>query len=121
MVAITQFLVAGLMTVAVNALPQPQAPAPSATIAPAPVSTGDAKALAAALFSKLFTAPTAVKRFQALLTKDAAGVELLTGEELKKQVVFPFTPRANSTAKGGQTVAAVSFGLRNVCSIHTDL
>jgi hypothetical protein len=101
MVAITQFLVAGLMTVVVQALPQPQAPAPSATIAPAPVATKDAKAFAVELFSKLFTAPTAVKRFQALLTKDAAGVELLTGEELTAFWTFQAQRRRFNTLHGG--------------------
>jgi hypothetical protein len=115
MVAITQVLVAGLMTVAVQGLPQPQAAAPSATSTPAPVATQDAKAMAMQLFGKLFTAPTAVKRFQTLLTKDGKGETLLTGDELKKQIVFPFTPKANSsTAKGGVAVAAVRYS-------HSDL
>ncbi|KAF1916354.1 RmlC-like cupin domain-containing protein [Ampelomyces quisqualis] len=124
MVAITKFLIIGLMTVAVQALPQPQAAAPSTTMAPAPVATKDAKALAVEIFSKLFTAPTAVKRFQALLTKDAAGMELLTGDELKKQTVFPFTPKVNSTtAKGGVTVSAniESFPILTGLGISTTL
>jgi hypothetical protein len=110
MVAITQVLVAGLMTIAVQALPQPQAAASSATTAAPPAATQDPKAIAMQLFGKLFTAPTAVKRFQTLLTKDAKGETLLTGDELKKQIVFPFTPKANtSTAKGGVAVAAVRY------------
>lgn len=107
MVAITQFIAAGLLTVAVQALPQAGAPA-----APAPAATDkDAADQAKAdLFQRLLTVPTAVKRFQTLITKKVDGqFQLLQGEELKKQIVFPFSPPpvANQTA-GGAAVAAVS-------------
>jgi hypothetical protein len=99
MVAFTQILAASAMAFsAVQALPQPQAT--PAVPAPAPAPTEDA----AALFRDLFTAPTAIKRFQRLLVK---GETLLTGDALRKMVVFPFTP-ANPApnAKGGATKAA---------------
>jgi hypothetical protein len=100
MVAITQ-IVAGLMTVmAVQALPQPQAAQPSATPAPAaPANNAD-------LFRDLFNAPTAIKRFQRLLT---SGESLLTGEALRKLTVFDFNPaKPAAGAKGGATLSAVS-------------
>ena len=68
---------------------------------PAPVDNS-------ALFRDLFTAPTAIKRFQRLLT--AAGEKLLSAEELRKLVVFDFngaTPAPG--AKGGATKAGKFF------------
>jgi len=108
MVAITQ-VIAGLMTVvAVQALPQPQNAAP----APAPPATpGNPD-----LFRDLFSAPTAIKRFQRLLV---SGESLITGDALKKLVVFDFngaTPAAG--AKGGATLSAVSFNIpSSVCYV----
>jgi hypothetical protein len=114
MVAITQILAAGLMTIsAVHALPQPQAAQPSATPTPAPTLAEDN----AALFRDLFTAPTAVKRFQRLLVQ---GGSLLTGEALKKFTVFSFnnaTPAPG--AKGGATKAAVSFKPLTTSSLNS--
>jgi hypothetical protein len=82
MVAITQFFVAGVMVVAVQALPS---------------------------MPTFSTAVSATARFQKLLTQGGLGKTLLTGNQLKKQIVFPFTPKANATtAKGGVAVAAVS-------------
>lgn len=109
MVAITQFIVAGLMTAAVQALPQPQA----GTLAPPAPAASDKDAAdqaKAKLFQTLLTVPTAVKRFQTLITQKVNGeTKLLEGDDLKKQIVFPFTPPpvANQTA-GGAAVAAVS-------------
>jgi hypothetical protein len=104
MVAITQFVAAGLMTVAVQALPQPQAAQPTASSVAAPAATKNADAKAVNLASL-----SAIPRFQALLTENGEGKKLLTGDELKKQIVFPFTPPATpSAAKGGVAVAAVS-------------
>jgi len=103
MVAITQVVVAALMGfTAVQALPQPQAAQPSTTpAAPAPPApTEDA----ASLYRDLLSAPTAMKRFQRLLTQ---GETLLTGDALRKLVVFSFnnaTPAPN--AKGGATKSA---------------
>lgn len=101
MVAITHFLAAGLMTIsAVNALPQPEAARPSATPTPAPAPVDDN----AALFRDLFSAPTAVKRFQRLLVQ---GGSLLTGEALRKFTVFSFNDAKPAPgAKGGATKAA---------------
>ncbi|KAF2028736.1 RmlC-like cupin [Setomelanomma holmii] len=97
MVAITQILAAGLMTIsAVHALPQPQAASPSATPTPAP-------------------------RFQRLLTQ---GGSLLTGDALRKFTVFSFngaTP--NAGAKGGATKSAdiESFPILTDLGISTTL
>lgn len=100
MFTISKVLVAALAFGAVQALPQPQAQ-PSSTPAPAPAADN------AALFRDLLTAPTAIKRFQRLLT--SGGEALLTGDALKKLTVFSFnnaTPAPN--AKGGAAKAAVS-------------
>lgn len=101
MFTITKVIVASLATFsAVQALPQPQTAQPSSTPVPAPAPAEDP----AALFRDLFTAPTAIKRFQRLLT---SGETLLTGDALKKLTVFSFnnaTPAPN--AKGGATKAA---------------
>jgi hypothetical protein len=82
MVAITQFIVAGVVAVAVQGLPS---------------------------MPTYSTAVSATARFKKLLTEGGAGQTLLTGDALKKEIVFPFKPKANSTtAKGGVAVAAVS-------------
>ncbi|KAF2819556.1 RmlC-like cupin [Ophiobolus disseminans] len=97
MVAFTQIVAAGLMTIAVNALPQ-QIPQASATPAPsAPVSAED-----------LITAPSAIKRFQRLLTSgEPMAKTLLTGEALRKLVVFDFNiAKPAEGAKGGAAQAA---------------
>jgi len=104
MVAITQIVVAGLMTVAANALPQPQAAQPSATPAPAAAPPANNTEL----FKDLFTAPTAIKKFQRLLTTGESQT-LLTGEALRKLTVFDFNEaKPAAGAKGGATLAAVS-------------
>ncbi|KAF2795463.1 RmlC-like cupin [Melanomma pulvis-pyrius CBS 109.77] len=57
------------------------------------------------LFRDLFSAPTAIKRFQRLLT--TKGESLLTGEALKALVVFDFNnAKPAPGAKGGATKAA---------------
>jgi hypothetical protein len=84
MVAVTQFVVAGVLAVAVQALPQ---------------------------MPTYSTARSATARFQKLLTQGGMGKTLLTGPALEKQIVFPFTPKASTNAttpKGGVAVAAVS-------------
>jgi hypothetical protein len=100
MFTVTKVLVASLAAFsAVQALPQGVAPTPAAA-APAPVSTDDS----AQLFRDLFTAPTAIKRFQRLLVQ---GETLLTGDALRKFTVFSFnnaTPAPG--AKGGALKAA---------------
>ncbi|EMD95018.1 hypothetical protein COCC4DRAFT_147188 [Bipolaris maydis ATCC 48331] len=102
----TKIVVAALTLGAVQALPQAQgfptvnATATTTTVAPpAPTANQDA------LFDDLFTAPTAIKRFQRLLTQ---GQTLFTGEALRKLVVFTFdrnTPPPVG-ANGGVAVAA---------------
>lgn len=94
MISITKFIVVAIATFgSVQALPQGLTPAP-------PAPTDDK----AQLFRDLFTAPTAIKRFQRLLTQ---GETLLTGSALQKLTVFSFnnaTPAPN--AKGGATLSA---------------
>jgi len=59
----------------------------------------------AQLFRDLFSAPTAIKRFQRLLTE---GQTLLTGAALKKFTVFNFNGAMPAMgAKGGATKSAV--------------
>jgi len=105
MVAITQFITAGLMTIAVQALPQPQAAQPTASSAAAPAAPAATKA---AINAADLASLAAVPRFKKLLTEGGEGVKLLSGDDLKKQVVFPFSPPAktDATPKGGVTVAA---------------
>lgn len=105
MFTVTKVIVAALAIFnAVNALPQPQAAQASSTsTAPAaPAPTEDQ----AQLFRDLFSAPTAIKRFQRLLTQ---GETLLTGDALRKLTVFSFNGATPATgAKGGATKSAVS-------------
>lgn len=127
MVAITQFIVAGLLTAAVQALPQPQAAAPAPPTAPAPPASDKdaADQKKAELFEKLFTAPTAVKRIGTLLTQKVNGeTKLLEGDDLKKQIVFPFSPPPvqNQTAGGAAVAANIdSFPILTGLGISTTL
>ncbi|KAJ4366503.1 hypothetical protein N0V95_000169 [Ascochyta clinopodiicola] len=97
MISITKLIVVAVAAFgSVQALPQGMAPSSTASAAaPAPTDKQDS------LFRDLFTAPTAIKRFQRLLTQ---GEKLLTGEDLKKLTVFSFNNGTNST--GGVTKAA---------------
>lgn len=84
----------------VQALPQSYSPYSTATAPAAPSATPDQSYL----FDDLFTAPTAIKRFQRLLTQ---GETLLTGEALKKLIVFSFNNAVPAPgAEGGATKAA---------------
>jgi hypothetical protein len=103
MFTITKVVVAALAVGVIQAIPQPQAAQPSSVSSapPAPNSTPD-------IFNDLLTAPTAVKRFQRLLVDGAQ--KLITGDALRKMIVFPFDPATappNGTT-GGVAVAAVS-------------
>ncbi|KAJ4992549.1 spherulin-1A [Stagonosporopsis vannaccii] len=70
------------------------------TSAPTPAPTVDQ----AALFRDLFTAPTAVKRFQRLLVQ---GTKLLTGDALRAITVFSFNNAVPAPgAKGGAVKSA---------------
>ena len=112
MLTITNIVVAALALGAVQALPQAK-PSQSASDAYATTTSAAPPAATptdnqAQLFRDLFTAPTAIKRFQRLLTN--GGQTLFTGDALRKMVVFPFdsgAPTANSP-KNGALVAAVS-------------
>jgi hypothetical protein len=103
MFTVTKVVIAAVALGAVQAFPQSHVYQPSAVSSapPAPTSTPD-------IFDDLLTAPTAVKRFQRLLVDGAQ--KLITGEALRKMIVFTFnpdtTPPANST--GGVLAAAVS-------------
>jgi hypothetical protein len=105
MVTITKIVVAAFALGAVQALPQLQSAQPSA--APTAPAAPPAAEDQAQLFRDLFTAPTAIKRFQRLLTQ---GQTLFTGETLRKLTVFSFNNAEPAVgAKGGATKAAVSY------------
>lgn len=102
---ITKVLVAALAFGAAQALPNPVQPSQSISSVAAASSASTVASPAAtpvdntALIIELETAPTAIRRFQKLLT--AAGQKLLSVAELQKIVVFDFngaTP--NPGAKG---------------------
>jgi hypothetical protein len=77
-------------------------PAPTAA---QPAPTADAIA-DAQLSRDLLSAPTAIQRFQRLLVK---GGRLLTGDALKRLIVFDFNgAQPTGGAKGGVSKAAVS-------------
>lgn len=106
MVTFTKALIAGIVIGAVQAVPQPNPSSTSTITAPTAAATPDPEQQAA-LFRDLFTAPTAIKRFQRLLT--AKGESLLSGQTLKSLTVFNFNgAKPNEGAKGGATKAAVS-------------
>ncbi|CAG5136918.1 uncharacterized protein ALTATR162_LOCUS12 [Alternaria atra] len=63
---------------------QPHSSSCTSTTAAQPAATADPNAQ---LFTDLFSAPTAIKRFQRLLVQ---GGSLLTGEALRKLIVFDF-------------------------------
>jgi hypothetical protein len=127
MVAIT-YLFAGLMTIAVQALPSPQGTQPSVSSIATPAKTRGVGAVDLVSLS-------AVGRFQKLLTKAGRGKKLITGDDLNKQIVFSFSPplRTDSTPKGGVAVAAnignfpiltglgisATLGLMEPCGINT--
>ncbi|KAL5424244.1 hypothetical protein PMIN04_003306 [Paraphaeosphaeria minitans] len=113
MVTITKTLVAAIAISAVQALPQAAttlatvATPSSAASTPAVAAPSPDPEVQAALFRDLFSAPTAIKRFQRLLTMK--GQELLSGDALRNMIVFDFnnaTPAKG--ALGGATKAAVS-------------
>jgi hypothetical protein len=106
MVAFTQILVAGLMTIAVQALPQAAKPSatPTAVATNTPASTNSA-AQAIDLARSLLTEPSALLRFKKLLTVDG---KLLTGKALTDRTIFDFN-KAPAVGKGGRVTAAVSY------------
>ncbi|CAI9637807.1 spherulin-1b precursor [Alternaria burnsii] len=106
MFTITKVIVASLALGAVQALPQrlgarQDMVASASSAAPAaPSSTPD-------IFDDLLTAPTAIKRFQRLLTTGPSNdAELLTGDALRNATVFTFTKPAKKSTPGGTAVAA---------------
>ena len=103
MFTITKVLVASLATFgAVQAFPAPQAAQPSSSPAPAAPAPADDQA---ALFRDLSAAPTRIDQAKRLLT---VGGKLLTGDALKKAIVFDFNDaKPAAGAKGGATKAAV--------------
>ncbi|KAF2688040.1 RmlC-like cupin [Lentithecium fluviatile CBS 122367] len=130
MVTITKTLIAGLAFGAVNAYPQAASPSTAVAYTTTPASTPTATPPApaddaekkAALFRDLFTAPTAIKRFQRLLT--AKGESLLSGETLRSLTVFNFNgAKPAEGAEGGATKAAniESFPILTGLGISTTL
>ena len=120
---ITKIIIAALTLGAVQAAPQPYnnraASTTSATATVTSVAPPAATSNTDSLFNDLFDAPTAIKRFQRLLTQ---GKVLFTGDALRKVIVFPFdsnTPPP-AGAKGGVAVSAVS--TRNLKTlVHTNI
>jgi hypothetical protein len=91
MFAITKIIVASLAVGAVQALPQ---------------RLGARQASSASdIAASLLTAPTAVQRFQRLLTQgEGDNIELKSADELRKVTVFPF--KKNNNTQGGNAVAS---------------
>ncbi|CAA9956964.1 Spherulin-1B [Pyrenophora teres f. maculata] len=137
MLTIANIVVAALALGTVQALPQAKAShsvsdanaTTTSSAPPAATSSNDQ----AQLFRDLFTAPTAIKRFQRLLTN--GGQTLFTGDALRKMVVFPFdsgAPSANSPKNGALVAANIesfpiltdlgistTVGFLSPCSINT--
>lgn len=120
MVTITKTLVAAVAVSAVQALPQ-AASAPASVVTPSSPNATPAAAASSSdpdaqkqLFMDLFTAPTAVKRLQRLLTADK-GEQLLSGDALKAMTVFDFNgAKPAKGAQGGALKAAVSVSGKHV-------
>lgn len=100
MIAISQFVAAGLVAIgAVHALPQAAPPSGIPSPIPAPAN-GDSNLL----FDHL-TGPTTLKRSQRLLVQEGS---LITGDALRRSTVFSLDgTRLNPAAKGGATKSAV--------------
>ena len=109
MSSITKIIVAALTLAAVQAAPQPYDSKSASTSATVTVSSAAPSATASqdSFVSSLLTEPTAIKRFQKLLTQ---GKTLLTGDALRKVIVFPFDSNTPPPAGsfGGVAVPAVS-------------
>ncbi|KAF2203907.1 RmlC-like cupin [Delitschia confertaspora ATCC 74209] len=129
MPSITKTLMCGLAAIsAIQAIPHPvnNNPTTPGPVVAAPSATNSPPAVAPMdntnLIKDLLTAPTAIKRFQRLLT--AAGQKLLSADDLKKLVVFDFNGATPATgAKGGATKAAniESFPILTDLGISTTL
>jgi hypothetical protein len=120
MVAITQ-IAAGLMTmsVAVQALPQNFMPSasPAAPAKPAATLSPEEKAK---VFAGLLTAPTAIKRFQQLLTTGGESPELLKGDRLEAAIVFDFVKKsAKPPPTGNSSSNGTSGGVATAANIDT--
>ncbi|KAK7184629.1 hypothetical protein DPSP01_000355 [Paraphaeosphaeria sporulosa] len=138
MVTVTKTLVAAIAVSAAQARPQAAttlattATPSSAVSTPAIAAPSPDPEAQAALFRDLFTAPSAIKRFQRLLTMK--GQELLSGDALRNMIVFDFnnaTPAKG--ALGGATKAAnietfpiltglgisTTLGFLDACGINT--
>lgn len=110
-----KFLLAGLGAVSsVAAFPQGDSSAfavPTIT-QPATATPPASSAAAAASSSRVAVAQEAksevsnVRAFNALLTVDGAGRELLEGDALRERVVFDFGQRASVAGEGGRNVQA---------------
>jgi hypothetical protein len=101
MFSISQALVALAVVGAVRGQPHSSDCVSSTAIQPAATADPNPQ-----LFNDLFSAPTAIKRFQRLLVQ---GGSLLTGEALRKLIVFDFNgAQPANGALGGATKSAVS-------------
>jgi hypothetical protein len=93
------------LAVGASALPAPD-PSPSFTsTAPPPAATPNTKAL----FESLFTAPSALNRFQLLLVDPTSG-NLLSDDALRSQIVFDYNKGASLDPgdTAGKVTAAVA-------------
>src|ERR1700759_5142001 len=90
------------LAVCASALPTNTTSSPPA---PAPTAPADIKAL----FTDLFTAPSALDRYKRLLVDPASG-NLLTGNALRSQIVFDYNNGASldPADKAGKITAAVA-------------
>ena len=90
-----------------SALPAPAFSSSSTSVAspPPPSATPDTKAL----FENLFTAPSALNRFQLLLVDPTSG-NLLSGDALRSQIVFDYNKGASLDPgdTAGKVTAAVA-------------
>jgi hypothetical protein len=89
-----------LLSLAACAAAVPKPSSTSSAAPPPPASTADSKAL----FQDLFTAPSALQRYQRLLVGPDGG--LLQGDALKKGIMFDYNVGPDDLA--GKVTAAVA-------------
>ncbi|CAK1366940.1 Germin-like protein 4-1 [Cercospora beticola] len=115
MSSLAKFIIAGLgATAGVTAYPQEQAPSNTVPVisqppTPSPVASSAAASASAAnvaLAKEALQAVTNVGRFNALLTVDGAGRELLPDDTLRSRLVFDYGARANPLGQGGRFILA---------------
>ncbi|KAF2213669.1 hypothetical protein CERZMDRAFT_90507 [Cercospora zeae-maydis SCOH1-5] len=140
MSSIAKYIIAGLgATAGVSAYPQDQSPSvPTISQPPtaSPVASSAAASASAAnvaLAKEALQAVTNVGRFNALLTVDGAGRELLDDTTLRSRLVFDYGARAAPLGQGGRFILAnqnnfpilvnqgisTAIGFLNPCSMNS--